>query len=188
MMRPAAQRLVFSLLVALMGAIHAPGSAPAQKVNTAYISTTPGTSTVIQVAKDARIFDKHGIDATVIFISGSVRGIQAILAGEIPIGEGGGPGLASARIAGGDVIAVAGNVNVLPYYLVSHPSIKRQEELKGKIGGTHIAGHHRGVRAQSRFEKNRPRPTEGCELTGDRRRHRAHGRIAKGHRAIHGGH
>ncbi len=75
-----------------------------------------------------------------IFISGSVRGIQSILAGEIPIGEGGGPGLASARLAGGDVIAIAGNVNVLPYYLVAHPSIKKPEELKGKIGGNHIAG------------------------------------------------
>lgn len=114
--------------------------AAAQKINTSYISTTPGSSSVIWVAKDARLFDKHGIDATVIFISGSVRGIQAILAGEIPIGEGGGPGLASARLAGGDVIAIAGNVNVLPYYLVSHPSIKKAEELKGKIGGTHIAG------------------------------------------------
>ena len=56
----------------------------ADKLNTAYISTTPGSSTVIQVAKETKIFDKHGIDATVIFISGSVRGIQAILAGEIP--------------------------------------------------------------------------------------------------------
>jgi len=115
-------------------------SLAADKLNTAYISTTPGTSTVLQVAKEARLFEKHGIDATVIFISGSVRGIQAILAGEIPIGEGGGPGLASARLAGGDVIAIAGNVNVLPYYLVSHSSIKRHEDLKGKIGGTHIAG------------------------------------------------
>jgi ABC-type nitrate/sulfonate/bicarbonate transport system substrate-binding protein len=112
----------------------------ADKLNTSYISTTPGSSSVLWVAKDAKIFDKHGIDATVIFISGSVRGIQAILAGEIPIGEGGGPGLASARLAGGDVVAIAGNVNVLPYYLVSHPSIKKHEDLRGKIGGTHIAG------------------------------------------------
>ena len=115
-------------------------SLAADKINTAYISTTPGSSTVIQVAKDARIFDKHGIDATVIFISGSVRGIQSILAGEIPLGEGGGPGLASARLAGGDVVAIAGNVNVLPYYLVAQPSIKKPEDLKGKIGGNHIAG------------------------------------------------
>jgi len=112
----------------------------ADKLNTSYISTAPGSSTVIQVAKDVRIFDKHGLDATVIFISGSVRGIQAILAGEIPIGEGGGPGLTSARLAGGDVVAIAGNVNVLPYYLVAQPSIKRPEDLRGKIGGNHIAG------------------------------------------------
>jgi NitT/TauT family transport system substrate-binding protein len=112
----------------------------ADKLNTSYISTAPGSSTVIQIAKEARIFDKYGLDATVIFVSGSVRGIQAILAGEIPIGEGGGPGLTSARLAGGDVVAIAGNVNVLPYYLVAQPSIKRPEDLKGKIGGTHIAG------------------------------------------------
>jgi NitT/TauT family transport system substrate-binding protein len=131
---------VFLLLAVLIGPILWTTPVAAQKINTSYISTTPGTSTVIQVAKEARIFDKHGIDATIIFISGSVRGIQSILAGEIPIGEGGGPGLASARLAGGDVVAIAGNVNVLPYYLVSHPSIKRHEDLKGKIGGTHIAG------------------------------------------------
>src|SRR5262249_31284575 len=83
---------------------------------------------------------KYALDATIIFISGSVRGIQAILAGEIPIGEGGGPGLASGRLARGDVADIAGNVNVLPYYLVAHPSIKRAEDLRGKIGGTHIAG------------------------------------------------
>jgi NitT/TauT family transport system substrate-binding protein len=92
------------------------------------------------MARDARLFEKNGLDATLIFISGSVRGIQAILAGEIPIGEGGGPGLASARVAGGDVVAIAGNVNVLPYYLVANPSIKRPEDLRGKVGGTHIAG------------------------------------------------
>jgi ABC-type nitrate/sulfonate/bicarbonate transport system substrate-binding protein len=114
--------------------------AAGEKLNTSYISTSPGSSTVIQVAKEARFFDKNGFDATVIFISGSVRGIQSILAGEIPIGEGGGPGLTSARLAGGDVVAIAGNVNVLPYYLVAHPSIKRAEDLKGKVGGTHIAG------------------------------------------------
>src|SRR5918992_663723 len=117
-----------------------PSFAGAQKINTSYISTTPGSSSVIWVAKDARLFDKNGFDATIIFISGSVRGIQAILAGEIPIGEGGGPGLASARLAGGDVVAIAGNVNVLPYYLVANPSIKRAEDLRGKVGGTHIAG------------------------------------------------
>ncbi len=112
----------------------------AEKINTSYISVAPNSSAIIWVTKEARLFDKYGFDATIIFISGSIRGIQAILAGEIPIGEGGGPGLTSARLAGGDVIAIAGNTNVLPYYLVAKPSIKKPEDLKGKIGGNHIAG------------------------------------------------
>jgi len=133
--------LMFS---AFLGPLFFVGAAPflsaAEKMNTSYISVSPGSSTVIWVAKEARIFEKHGLDATAIFISGSIRGIQAILAGEILIGEGGGPGLASARLAGGDVVAIAGNVNVLPYYLVAQPSIKKPEDLRGKIGGNHIAG------------------------------------------------
>ena len=114
--------------------------AAADKINTSYISPAPASSAIIWVAKDAHLFEKYGLDATVIYISGSVRGIQAILAGDIPIGEGGGPGLTSARLAGGDVVAIAGNINVLPYYLVAQPSIKKPEDLKGKIGGNHIAG------------------------------------------------
>jgi len=133
-------RACFFFIVVAVVALLRQQAAAADKINTAYISTTPGSSSVLWVAKDVKIFDKHGIDATIIFISGSVRGIQSILAGEIAIGEGGGPGLASARLAGGDVVAIAGNVNVLPYYLVAQPSIKKAEELRGKIGGNHIAG------------------------------------------------
>lgn len=128
--------LVFFAWLALDGQ----GPQAAEKINTAYISVAPSSSAIVWVTKEARLFEKHGLDATVIFISGSVRGIQAILAGEIPIGEGGGPALTTARLAGGDVIAVAGNVNVLPYYLVSHPSIRKPEDLRGKIGGNHIPG------------------------------------------------
>lgn len=131
--------LALTLAILSFG-LAAPQLAAGQKINTSYISTSPTSSAVIWVAQEAGFFKKNGIDATVIFISGSIRGIQAILAGEIPIGEGGGPGLTSARLAGGDVIAIAGNVNVLPYYLVADPSIKRPEDLRGKLGGTHIAG------------------------------------------------
>lgn len=138
-MKISAQRLALSCVIAATLDLTPPCDA-ADRLNTAYISTTPGSSTVVQVAKDMGIFEKNGIDATIIFISGSVRGIQSILAGEIKIGEGGGPGLASAHLAGGDVVAIAGNVNVLPYYLVAQPSIKRAEDLRGKIGGSHIAG------------------------------------------------
>jgi NitT/TauT family transport system substrate-binding protein len=131
----------FFFLLILVITCLAPARAYAlEKLNTSFISATPTASAPIWIAKETGIFEKYGFDATVIFISGSIRGIQAILAGDIPIGEGGGPGLVSARLAGGDVVAIAGTINVLPYYLVAQPSIKRAEDLRGKIGGNHIAG------------------------------------------------
>jgi NitT/TauT family transport system substrate-binding protein len=131
-------RFFIVLVIAALASISTVNAA--DKINTAYISVAPAASVPMWVAKDAHLFEKNGLDATVIFISGSIRGIQAILAGEIPVGEGGGPGLTTARLAGGDVIAIAGNINVLPYYLVAEPSIKKPEDLRGKIGGSHIAG------------------------------------------------
>ena len=131
----------FFFLLILVSTGLATGRAHAlEKLNTSFISATPTASAPIWIAKDTGLFEKYGFDATVIFISGSIRGIQAILAGDIPIGEGGGPGLVSARLAGGDVVAIAGTINVLPYYLVAQPSIKKPEDLRGKIGGNHIAG------------------------------------------------
>ena len=159
--------------------------AAGDKLNTSYISTSPGSSTVIQVAKEAGFSDKHGLDATVIFISGSVRGIQAILAGEIPVGEGGGPGLASARLAGGDVVAIAGNVNVLPYYLVAQSSIKRAGRSARKDRRHSHSWDDCGIRTQSGSQKNRPRTQQRRHPAGHRRQHRAHGGVAKGYCAIH---
>ncbi len=137
-MRQSSLHVCFVILgILLFAAALAPA---AEKLNTSFISATPTASAPIWIAKETGLFEKNGFDATVIFISGSIRGIQAILAGDIPIGEGGGPGLVSARLAGGDVVAVAGTINVLPYYLVAQPSIKKPEDLRGKIGGNHIAG------------------------------------------------
>ena len=128
------------LLILFLSCLAAERAHALEKFNTSFISASPSASSVVWMAKDAGLFEKYGFDATPIFISGSIRGIQAILAGDIPIGEGGGPGLVSARLAGGEVVAVAGNINVLPYYLVAHPSIKKPEDLRAKIGGNHIAG------------------------------------------------
>src|SRR5919108_3734271 len=112
----------------------------AEKINTTYFSPAPGASAVIWVAKEARLFDKHGLEVAPILIPSSVRALQAILAGEVAVGESAGPAVASARIAGSDIVAIAGNVNILTYYFVTVPGIKRPEELKGKIGANHSPG------------------------------------------------
>src|SRR5258705_12010942 len=91
----------------------------ADRIYTAYFSPAPGGSSVIWVAKEARLFEKHGLDVAPVLIPSSVRTLQAIIAGESAIAESAGPAVVSARLAGGDVVAVAGSVNIVSYYLVT---------------------------------------------------------------------
>ena len=130
-------RVLLSALLLLSLSTH---SLAAERIHTAYFSPAPGASAVIWVAKEARLFDKHGLDVAPVLIPSSVRTLQAILAGESAIAESAGPAVASARLAGGDVVALAGSVNILTYYFVTLPSIKRAEELKGKIGANQSPG------------------------------------------------
>ena len=118
----------------------APPLGAAERLYTAYFSPAPGGSSVIWVAKEARLFDKHGLDVAPVLIPSSVRSLQGILAGEIAIGESAGPSFVSARLAGGDVVAIAGHSNILNYYFVTLPGIKRPEDLRGKTGGNHSPG------------------------------------------------
>src|SRR5258705_2997433 len=112
----------------------------AERIYTAYFSPAPGGSSVIWVAKEARLFDKHGLDVAPVLIPSSVRTLQAILAGERGVAESDGPAVVSARLAGGDVVAIAGSVNILTYYFVTLPTIKRAEDLKGKVGANQSPG------------------------------------------------
>jgi NitT/TauT family transport system substrate-binding protein len=112
----------------------------AERIHTAYFSPAPGASAIIWVAKEAKLFDKHGLDVAPVLIPSSVRTLQAILAGESAIAESAGPAVASARLAGGDIVAIAGSVNILTYYFVTLPAIKRPEDLKGKIGANQSPG------------------------------------------------
>jgi len=131
----------FSLTLALGAMLLLPRYLQAaERIYTAYFSPAPGASAVIWVAKEARLFEKHGLDVAPVLIPSSVRTLQAMLAGESAIAESAGPAVASARLAGGDVVALAGSVNILTYYFVTLPGIKRPEELKGKIGANQSLG------------------------------------------------
>lgn len=58
----------------------APGNTE-EKFNLAYVSDSPASSVAYWVAKDAGLFKKHGLDMDMIFINGSTRSIQSLIAG-----------------------------------------------------------------------------------------------------------
>src|SRR5205807_10044098 len=113
------------VLTALPRAIHA-------KSYIAYISDSSSSSVVYWIAKEVGIFKKHGLDLDTIFIDGSVRGIQSLVAGDLGYSGSVGTAVINARLAGADVAIIQIQMNTLPYYIIGSPSIKSPEALRGR--------------------------------------------------------
>jgi NitT/TauT family transport system substrate-binding protein len=131
----------FSLIVAAFiflatGAV----ARAADQVTSAYQSVSIGSSTPLWIAKDAGFFERQGLDVKIVFVEGSPRTLQTLIAGESQIVESTGPAVLNARAAGSPVVIVAGYVNVMPYYLIVDNSINSPADLKGKVGANHMPG------------------------------------------------
>jgi NitT/TauT family transport system substrate-binding protein len=137
-MNKSATRIGLFLLLSLF--IFPVNSDAADKVRFAYISDSPGSSAPYWVAKEAGIFKKYGLDTELIFINGSTRGVQSMIAGEIDFAGAVGTSAMNGAMAGGDIVIVDSLVNTLPYYIIGKPSIKSPEDLKGRSAATHIPG------------------------------------------------
>ncbi len=111
-----------------------------EKVRVAYISDSPGSSAPYWVAKEAGLYKKYGLDAELIFINGSTRGVQSMIAGEIDFAGAVGTSAMNGAMAGGDIMIIDSVVNTLPYYIIGKPTIKSPEDLKGRTAATHIPG------------------------------------------------
>lgn len=106
----------------------------------AYVSDSPSSAVVYWVAKEAGLFSKHGLDVDLIFINGSTRGVQSLLAGDVKFSSSAGPAVINGRLAGGDVTIISSLTNTLPYYIFGKPDIKSPEDLKGRSAAMHIPG------------------------------------------------
>jgi len=99
-------------------------------------------SGVLFVAKDAGIFQKHGLDAQVVNVRSGAVGLSALAAGETQFHGGSATGASIGAMAGGlDLVFVAGLINKLDGTFVVAPNIKTPADLKGKkIGVQSIGG------------------------------------------------
>ena len=123
------------LALTIFGLLINPTAAPAQlkRIAVAY-SAISATQAGFYLAKDAAIFEKYGLYVDPVYVAGASRVQQALIAGEFKVALGGG-NVVSVNLAGGEVVLVGGVVNVPSFYLFVQPSIKRQEDLKGKALG-----------------------------------------------------
>jgi len=87
------------------------------------------------MAKEARFFEKYGLDVEMNFEGASSVIVQAMLAGEANFAGLAGPAVVSNVINGGDVIQVAAVVKTFTIPMYSQPSINEVAQLKGqKVG------------------------------------------------------
>ena len=109
-----------------------------QKLRVAYAAVTAAFS-IPWIAKEAGIFQRHGLDVELVYIAAGSRAIQTLVGGSIDVAAIGGPAGVDAKLAGADTVYVAIPVNRVLVFTVAEPNIQRVEELRGKsIGVTRV--------------------------------------------------
>jgi ABC-type nitrate/sulfonate/bicarbonate transport system substrate-binding protein len=101
------------------------------RLKTSYSALTANMA-AYWLAKDAKIFEKHGLNVDVVLIESGVTTVQALTAGETQIAMGGGTVAVSSNLAGSDIVSIASIESRLPYALLAQKDIKNIDQLKGK--------------------------------------------------------
>lgn len=100
-----------------------------------------GSTSYFWVAQRSGAFEKYGLKVEPIYIRGGRLGIQAALSGDLLLQLQGASTVVSAWAQGAKELQMIGAVgNRLDYILVTHPSIRRPEDLKGKSIGVSQIG------------------------------------------------
>lgn len=111
-------------------------------------SALESSNAVWYIAQDRGYYKKNGLDADLIFISSTTISVTSLMAGDVDVANASGGAVASAVLAGADLLLVACYLNSLPYELIAQESIKSAEDLKGKSIGISRLGSASDVAAR----------------------------------------
>ena len=134
-------RTLFFLGACLLGSLQASNAVAAeglQKLRVAYAAVTAAFS-IPWIAKEAGIYQRHGLDVELVYIASGSRAVQTLVGGSIDVATIGGPAGVDAKLAGADTIYIAIPVNRVLVFTVAEPHVQKVEELRGKnIGVTRV--------------------------------------------------
>ena len=133
-----ARKLIVACVVLLISAWEAQAAEGLQKLRVAYAAITAAFS-IPWVAKEAGIYQRHGLDVELVYIAAGSRAVQTLVGGSIDVACIGGPAGVDAKLAGADTVYIGIPVNKVLVFTVAAPQIQRIEEMRGKsIGVTRI--------------------------------------------------
>jgi NitT/TauT family transport system substrate-binding protein len=119
-----------------------------EKVRLAH-SALESSNSVWYLAQDRGFYRKNGLDVDLLFIPSTTTSVASLVAGDVQVANASGGGVASAVVAGADLVLVACYLNSLPYELVVSESVKSAEDLKGKSIGISRLGSASDVAARA---------------------------------------
>lgn len=118
-----------------------------ERLKIAY-SSADASNVVWFTALDGGIYRKHGLDVELIFIQSSTMSVSTLVSGDIQVANSSGGAVASAVVAGANLVMTACYINTLPYELIVQESVKSAEDLKGKSVGISRVGSASDVAAR----------------------------------------
>jgi NitT/TauT family transport system substrate-binding protein len=131
------RRFVFFLCFLSLVIIESSAAAQSRSLKKVHIGV-PAISMgniIIYFTKEAKLFEKYGLDADPVVMQGSGIVSRALVAGSVVIAPVATPTVMSAVIAGSDMVILAHTMPGVVQSLMVKPEIKRDEDLKGKIIG-----------------------------------------------------
>lgn len=114
-----------------------PDSSPAQQLDKIRVarSSDSATEAALWFAKDAGLYEKHGLSVELLRLSGSSLVVSTMVAGEMPFSQIGAAAVIDANLAGGDLVIITTLIKNFVYYIYSRPEIQTVADLKGKAIG-----------------------------------------------------
>jgi NitT/TauT family transport system substrate-binding protein len=107
------------------------GQSVEERITFGYSSVSPDMAGV-WMAKETKAFEKHGLNADLVYISSGGTVIQALVGGSLHAALGASNAVVAAILKGAPIIAVASNTSRPSMALWVQPEIARPDQLNGK--------------------------------------------------------
>jgi NitT/TauT family transport system substrate-binding protein len=140
--KPGAGKVVVAaLLASLMGSAHSAlaQDKPLKKIGWG-VTSLSASNWIPWIAKDAKIYEKYGLDVELVLVKGSGQTSAAILGGSLFAAPVAVPQVMMANLGGADLVNIAHTVPGVQSKLLVKQEIRRPEDIKGKRIATSSLG------------------------------------------------
>jgi ABC-type nitrate/sulfonate/bicarbonate transport system substrate-binding protein len=112
-----------------------PATLYAEKLRASYASVTGNTAVITYIAQRAGLFEKYGLAAEIILITGGPAAVGALLNGDVDLDLRAPIAALQAMAHGAKLTFLLSQSNTLEYHVITRPEIKDVKQLKGKKVG-----------------------------------------------------